>query len=484
MYNKDSSKIRFLIGIGTVIVFVSVYLVLTAISPALRTSLLFYRNIIGSYLSFFIPINIISWLCLGQLGGILILIFSCFFVVLTVLKYGVLYYNIYIFLFGVSAVVGYKILSKLTSIRNQSLARLEALEVDENILALKVSKREKDINFAKKRFEGYAALKDITEDLSTTLNLDETVKLIAENAFNIIGRSDRVFLFLIDEEKQKLAPFYCKQVKGMSQVISKRAEIFDSWILKQRKSLIVEDLDNDFRFSAEALNDPGDREFKSIIGVPLMSEMKVMGILRMDSRSKAAYTQDDLRLLDIISDLAAVSVENSQLYKKTNELAVTDGLTGFYVQRYFKERLGVELEKARQGGGKFSILMIDLDYFKRYNDKYGHAAGDLLLVKVAQTIKTLVGPGHIISRYGGEEFAVILFKAHKKSAIEVSEDIRKGIEGSAFRLRRDEVNITVSIGLSSFPEDGDLPESLLKKADGNLYKAKQGGRNTVWPSSI
>ncbi|MDD5449102.1 MAG: sensor domain-containing diguanylate cyclase [Candidatus Omnitrophica bacterium] len=383
---------------------------------------------------------------------------------MTLLRYGVFDYNIYVPLFCIAAFAGYKILSRLNAFRNRSLAMLEVLEVEENSLALKISKKEKDMEFAEKRFKGYAALKDITEALSSTLNLDETIKLVTSKAFKIIG-SDRVFLFLSGQKQQRLTTF-------------------DSWILKHRKSLIIQDLDNDFRFSIEALADPADRQYKSIIGVPLMSEKKVMGVLRMDSMAKGAYTQDDLRLLDIISDLAAVSIENSMLYERTNELAITDGLTGFYVQRYFKEALELKVGNAGAQAGRFSVAMIDVDYFKGYNDKYGHAAGDLLLIKLAQAIRALAGEGHVIARYGGEEFAMILPKADKKAAMKISEDIRKGLEKTLFTLRRDEVKLTVSIGISSFPEDGTTAEKLLKTADSNLYKAKESGRNRTWPGSI
>lgn len=410
-------------------------------------------------------------------------IFSCLSIIIIILKYGVLYYNIYIFLFAISAIVGYRVFLKLMSSRNRYMAQLEALEVDKNVLSSKTSRRKEDINSAKNRVERYTALKDITEDLSATLNLEEIGRLIAERAFNIIGRSERALLFLIEEEKQELALFSSKQVYGLALISAKKGDIFDTWVLKQRKPLIVEDLDNDFRFSPEALKDAKDREFKSIIGAPLMSERKVIGTIRMDSRSKAAYTQDDLRLLNIISDLAAVSIENSMLYQRTNELAITDSLTGLYVHRYFKERLGIEVKRAAEHGGNFSVLMIDVDYFKNCNDRYGHVAGDILLKRIAQVLKTTVGPEHLISRYGGEEFAMILFEKDKKNAIRISEDIRKRLEGSVFTLRRDQVGITVSIGISSFPEDGHLTEALLKKADENLYKAKQGGRNLVWPNS-
>jgi len=489
LYKKNYLTSKFLIGIATLLFSVYTYFVIISLSPFLpRTTIgagpLFHRNLIGSYISFFIPINIISWLTFGQVGGILALIFSCFSIVLIVLKQGILYYNLYIFLFGISAVVGYRIFLSIMLSRHQFLARREALEVDKNTLSSEINQSQKEIGASKNRVQRYAALKDVTEELSSTLDLEDITRSVVEKAFNIIGRSDRALLFLINEVKQELGLFASRQIDAQPPIKAKKGEVFDTWILKQRKPLLIEDLDNDFRFSPEALKDPKDREFKSIIGVPVMSEKKITGVLRLDSAKKAMYTQDDLRLLNIISDLAAVSIENARLYQRTNELAITDGLTGLYVQRYFKERLDMELKRALSNEKKFSMLMIDLDYFKECNDKYGHAAGDILLVKLAAVLKAGVGAGHMVSRYGGEEFIIFLFEVDKKGAIKVAEDIRKKVEEAVFTLRRNEVKITISVGVSCFPDDGYVAEALLRKADENLYKAKQDGRNRIWPNSI
>lgn len=482
LYKRNYLTIRFLAGIATILACFFIYFIIISLAPVSAASSLVRRNMIGSYISFFIPLNIISWLTLGQIGGVLVLIFSCFAIISIVLKYGILYFNIYILLFGVSAMVGYRIFLSVGAFRNQSLAKLESLENEKNVLSSRISQRQKDKAAAEKGVQRYAALKDITEDLSSALNLEKTTSLIVERAFNIIGKSDRALLFLIDEAKQELGLVASKQAQGLPPVKAKKGEIFDTWMIKQRKSLIIEDIENDFRFSPEALKDPDGREFKSIIGVPLMSEMKVSGVLRLDSREKTVYTQDDLRLLNIISNLAAVSIENSTLYKRMNDLAITDGLTGLYVQRYFKERLDIELRRALSGKRKFSVLMIDLDHFKECNDKYGHTAGDTLLIRVAQALKNSVSPGHIVSRYGGEEFAVFLFESDKTEAVKIAEGIRANVAGSVFTLRRHELRVTISIGVSSFPDDGYLAEVLLRKADENLYKAKQAGRNRVWSS--
>ena len=443
----------------------------------------FYRNIIGSGLSFFIPANIMSWFCLGRFGGMSVLLFSCLLIVFLALRRGAAHFNVYIILYGISAYVGYKIYLKWVLFRNELSSRLEAMEVDKNILLSGISESKKKMEAARARVERYEALRGVTEDLSSSLDLREISRLITDHAFSVIGGSERASLFLLDPDRMGVALAASRSAETQPGSRPKGEEMFEKWILRHRKPLLIEDLDNDYRFSPDAFSDPSERRFKSVLAAPLTSEMKITGILRLDSAKKSAYTQDDLRLLSIISYLSAVSIENARLFQKTNELAVTDGLTGLYVHRFFKERLGIELEGARDQGRKMSVLMIDLDHFKECNDRYGHAAGDLLLKKVARILKTDLGAKDSISRYGGEEFAIILSGADKSAAIRTSELIRKKIEAEVLIIRREEFRITVSIGVASFPEDSGRADTLLKTADANLYKAKEGGRNMVWPRS-
>ncbi len=405
-------------------------------------------------------------------------------VIFIVLRYGRLYFDLYIFFFGLSALFGYKLFLRDTVTRNKGAAMLEALEVEKNSVISKISHKEQGIIAAKGRLQRYISLKDITETLSSTLHIADIENAVTESALNIVGRSDRALLFLVDKARQELNLASSKLSGGSSPVKAKKGEIFDTWILKQRRPLIIEDLDNEFRFSAEALRNTEDMVFKSVIGVPVIAQKKVIGVLRMDSKVRHAYSQDDLRLLNIIADLSAVAIGNGMLYKRTNELAITDGLTGIYVQRYFKEKLQAELKRSFAAKKEFSILMMDLDHFKLCNDKYGHTAGDIILIKVAGIIKECVGSGHMVARYGGEEFAALLFEAGKKEAIRVVEAVRQKIQASIFILRRNKVSVTISAGVSSFPEDGYGAEELLKKADENLYKAKESGRNKVWPGPV
>jgi diguanylate cyclase (GGDEF)-like protein len=216
-----------------------------------------------------------------------------------------------------------------------------------------------------------------------------------------------------------------------------------------------------------------------LIEVPLVSENKVMGVLRMDSQKEFAYTQDDLRLLDIIANLGAVAIQNSVLYSRTQELAIRDSLTGLKVRRFFMESFHREVKRAARKREQLSFLMLDIDHFKDYNDKYGHASGDLILKFIAKTISDLLEEPDVASRYGGEELAVLLWRKSKKEAHAKADKIRQLIKGRPLTLRNYEANVTVSIGVSTYPEDAATEDELIRIADMRLYKAKAEGRDRV-----
>jgi diguanylate cyclase (GGDEF)-like protein len=216
-----------------------------------------------------------------------------------------------------------------------------------------------------------------------------------------------------------------------------------------------------------------------LIASPLVSQDKVIGILRMDSPQEFAYTQDDLRLLTIISDLAAVAIQNAYLYSRTQELARRDDLTGLVVRRYFMERFREEIKRAAAKRQAFSLLILDIDHFKDYNDKYGHMAGDLVLKHMARILTSAVQEGDIVGRYGGEELIVLLVGRDKAEAIKEAQRLRNTIKERPFTLRRSQTKLTVSAGLSSYPKDAVTEEDLIRIADDRLYKAKTTGRDKV-----
>ena len=349
----------------------------------------------------------------------------------------------------------------------------EKLEEDINILSDTYNKQKTEIKHLNDKLLRYLVLKDVAEVFTTTLLLEDTARLIIERTADTIKKQARILLFLVDADKQELM---LSASHGAVKIKGKKGDIFDRWVVKHGIPLIVNDAANDFRFSNSGAEDPKD-SFKSLIVTPLLSGNKVIGVLRMDDGLENTFTQDDLRLLDIIGNLGAVAIQNALLYSCVEELAIRDSLTGLFVRRHFMKRFQEEVRRSERKSGELSVLMLDLDKFKWYNDKYGHATGDIVLKDIASTINGMLHVGDMAARYGGEEMAILLAGADQKRAVRLAESIRKKIETRPITVRRQTHNVTVSIGVSTYPKDGINAEELVKAADERLYKAKSEGRN-------
>jgi diguanylate cyclase (GGDEF)-like protein len=193
-------------------------------------------------------------------------------------------------------------------------------------------------------------------------------------------------------------------------------------------------------------------------------------------------------LLEMNRELEAKIHERTHELAEANtrlaQLAVTDGLTGLYNHRHFHERLALEVERSQRSGLPLSLLMLDVDHFKQFNDSYGHPAGDEVLRQLARVLGDTRRANDVVARYGGEEFAVILVDTAKFTGAKVAERIRERVYGHDFSEAAARAGrIGVSIGVATFPDDGSDPESLLRAADAALYAAKRAGRNRVVLSS-
>jgi len=354
--------------------------------------------------------------------------------------------------------------------------RIEEVKENTNLLADEYARHKREALSLEKKEEKYRLLEAVTSILSSTLSMDMIAGYILNSALNIIGKSDAALLFLVDTKKQELNLFASK-TGGLEKVKAKKGDILDEWAFKQRQCLIVEDIKKDFRFSEKRL-DEYSRPFRSVISCPLIAEKKVIGMVRLEHARPYNYTSEDLRLLDILCDLGAVSLRNAEFYKQTLDLAITDGLTGLYLRRFFLDRLKEEIARSLRNELDCSFLMIDVDNFKSYNDKYGHVAGDIVLRALSETLKTFSDKG-VICRYGGEEFSMFLPETSKLKALAIAESIRNAIKAETIDLRRVKTNVTISIGVANFPQDAKLVDMLIQKADERLYAAKREGKDRV-----
>lgn len=173
-------------------------------------------------------------------------------------------------------------------------------------------------------------------------------------------------------------------------------------------------------------------------------------------------------------------VLKSKDFEYTYKLATTDGLTNLYNHRYFQEHLTKCMEKANKTNTRFSLILIDIDHFKKFNDTYGHQAGDEVLRQVGQTLRKAVKTNDLVARYGGEEMVIVLDSAHTENAINTANRICKTVAEKKFELAEGlTVNVTISLGVATYPIDGKTSTELIEFADQGLYRAKENGRNQV-----
>lgn len=198
------------------------------------------------------------------------------------------------------------------------------------------------------------------------------------------------------------------------------------------------------------------------------------------SNMKNRFKDSDLSVLSVITDIMDTGLEKAALYEREKKRALKDGLTGLFNHRFFQEFLSKQIEKSKRDKSTFSLLLIDIDNFKKFNDRYGHLAGDQVLREISNVISGSLRSSDIAARYGGEEIAVILLDSNGENAERIAEKIRMNIENHSIILNEqtEAINVTVSIGTSTYRE-GILKDELIANADKALYRAKEEGRNKV-----
>jgi diguanylate cyclase (GGDEF)-like protein len=219
----------------------------------------------------------------------------------------------------------------------------------------------------------------------------------------------------------------------------------------------------------------------SFLAVPLRSKGRILGVMNLNRRSVDAFSAQETRLVEAIAAQAALAIANARLYQQTLELSFTDPLTGMANRRQLFLRLDQEFSRSVRFGDPLSILMIDLDLFKRINDKFGHTVGDGVLRGVAQALRRNVRKIDIVSRYGGEEFCIVLPRVGKPEALEVAEKLRRSVGAAALPSPEGvgPLRVTISLGVATLGIDADDVPGLIEKADTALYEAKRQGRDRV-----
>ncbi len=223
----------------------------------------------------------------------------------------------------------------------------------------------------------------------------------------------------------------------------------------------------------------GGREVISHIVAPLLGREGTLGLLNIGSFTAQAFRPEDVPLFSSYARLTAIAIENLRNYERARESSIRDGLTGAYNHRHFKDVLAREHERVQRYGGHLSLLLLDIDRFKSFNDRFGHQAGDQVLVKTVALLQGQLRPSDMVFRYGGEEFAVLLPATAAEDSVAVATKLLRILRSSnTYRHDRStECSVTASIGGACAPQDAMTPEALLACADQAMYRAKACGRD-------
>ncbi|MBC7328115.1 sensor domain-containing diguanylate cyclase [bacterium] len=328
-----------------------------------------------------------------------------------------------------------------------------------------------------KQLKILSAVNKLHHDVGAELSLELVGGKIV-NALAEITDCDACAILLIEEEKIRVLAENGFTSSLMSISFSLDMQAIAN-ILKTKEAIFSNDLQNDVALSTCV---PKGCVAQSLICVPILVQDEVKGIIHLDSLKKNAFDEDDLNLAKLLAKEAAIALERSFLYEQIKALTLTDALTGCYNRRKLEEDLKSELARSRRYARPLSLLMIDIDWFKNYNDYHGHSKGDDALKKIASILINNVRAIDRVYRYGGEEFVIILPEVDKEGAMACAERLRRKVEMEPIEGERESQpsgKLTISVGVASFPLDAQDEEKLIEAADLALYRAKALGRNRV-----
>ncbi|MCK4421276.1 sensor domain-containing diguanylate cyclase [candidate division WOR-3 bacterium] len=324
-----------------------------------------------------------------------------------------------------------------------------------------------------RRLEALSLINRVSNALVQTIELKKMLKEILKEVVSIFKlQYGRIFLY--DDKDESFKSRVGIGYKNMEDVIiplNKKSIITES--AKRKEVYYAPDVTRD-PFYAKVVESIG-----SEIAIPLHIGETLLGVMVLSSEEKEWFDENDIILLSSIANNISMAVQNAKLFENTRRLSMIDPLTGVYNRRKATSVIEQEIKRSSRFSRMFSILFIDLDNFKQYNDENGHMEGDKALRDIAKILRGSVREIDILSRYGGDEFLAILMETSTDYAVKAAERIRKSMKD--YKKRE---GITLSIGIATFPTNGKNLKNLLHNADRACYNAKAQGGDKVLAAKI
>ncbi len=355
---------------------------------------------------------------------------------------------------------------------SENIIKLAVLQIQETLENVQLLQQ------TKQQYKEFSALYEGSKKMMMSITLDENLNTFLD-IINQITHNDAAIIAIIEETQE--SKLIIKTYRGIADDISGKTVDDNSlmkWVLEHKQYLDLRHFSSKQKIKPLLSQNIKIPDLQRVIIFPLMFEESILGAFLLGYKNEGPDDYEK-RVIEILSNQASVCISNAFLFEKVKNMATTDGLTGVFNHRHFQEKFTEILLRAERYNEKFSLILIDIDFFKKVNDTYGHQVGDVVLKRVAQILKTVARKVDIVARYGGEEFAIICVNDDKKNASKLAERLRKEIESTTILYEGGKLNVTASLGVASYPEDGKDKISIIEMADRALYRAKHEGRNRV-----
>ena len=378
-----------------------------------------------------------------------------------------------------------KMLSELTDLSaNKIQADQDLMMVQERLqlqdrLEEKSAIIERTNKTLEKLVQDLSLIYEIGQEVSSIIDLDSLYATITDTLRRYLHISEFAIL-IYDEKKEELhisAAYGFPDTDAILRTTFRKGEGITGLVAETGKKIYIKDTSRETRF----LHYKGECPPKesSFLSIPLTYKEDVLGVINFARRGMSNFSYQDVKMLSLVANQVALAIANAKLYTMTRELSVKDELTGINNRRYFQQMLQMEWKRAVRFHRHLSLVMVDVDYFKTYNDTFGHLQGDIALKHIGNLIGRNLREVDTVARFGGEEFVLLLPDTDKRGAIAVAEKVRLLIENHVFLTEdhRETRPVTISAGLSTYPDDVDGMDDLIDHADIALYRAKENGRN-------
>ena len=326
---------------------------------------------------------------------------------------------------------------------------------------------------------------NVARALTSSLDRDAILRAIMQQMEQFF-KPETWSLLLLDEPRKEL--YYAVAVGHTeSELASLRVPVgkgLAGWVAAHGESLIVPEVSQDPRFDAmfsSGRNESGrSTRVRSAICMPLRSKLRTLGVIELLNCRLDTLSDYTISFLHVLCDYAAIAIENARAMERIQELTITDETTGLFNVRHLYRQLEAEIERSRRFKSQFSLIFIDLDYFKSINDEFGHLIGSRVLAEVGQGLKSLVREVDSVYRYGGDEFIVLLPETAKMGARRSAEHLLTSLRNMRF-AKTDGLRLEVraSFGVATYPEDGHSVHEIIRAADTMMYLVKGSTRNNV-----